>query len=70
MDETHREDFEETDSRRMHNKYDYSVQIRSLPATWAKSDHTTRSNLLAMLQNHTTSVLRRAYTSEMYKLTG
>ena len=60
MDEIHREDFEETDSRRTHNKYDYSVQIRSLPETWAKSDHTTRSNLLAMLQNHTTAVLRKA----------
>ena len=48
----------------MHNKYDYSFQIRSLPVTWAKSDNTTRSNLLAMLQHHTTSVLRRAYTSE------
>ena len=64
MDDIHREDFEETDARRGHNRHDYSIQIRNLPETWAKSDRTTHLNLQAMLQNHTTVALRRAYTSE------
>ena len=64
MDDIDREDFEETDARRGHNKHDYSIQIRNLPETWAKSDRTTHLNLHAMLQSHTTVALRRAYTSE------
>ena len=64
MDDIHREDYEETDARRRHDRYNYSIQIRNLPETWAKSDRTTHSNLHAMLQGHTTVTLRKAYTSE------
>ena len=53
-------------ARRNYSKYEYSIKIRHLPESWARTCPLVHSSLLEMLQSHTSVCLHRPSTSENY----
>ena len=64
MAQTHDGNQVEVEDRRERPDHAWSIQVLSLPETWARSDRRTRYNLKTMIQSYTDAIIIRVHTSE------